>query len=292
MQPLQFMQVNGETLAYRRGGKGDQTIVLIHGNMSSSAHFDLLIEALEPKYDVVAVDMRGFGGSSYQKPINDLSDFAEDIFAMLNKLNITRYQLLGWSTGGGVAMIMAAKAPQAVTKLYLMESVGIQGYPMFFKDDQGQPILDKRLEAREDIAKDPIQVAPVLEALANKDKDYYRGLWNLLIYNAGNQPEPAAYDRYLSDMLTQRNLVDVDYALNRFNISPNHNGLTEGNNLVADIKAPVVVFQGDQDLVVPQTMADSIVEALDQRATFVSLPSGHNPMIDCLDRLVDHIGES
>ena len=56
------------------------------------------------------------------------------------------------------------------------------------------------------------------------NKLYYRTVWNLLIYTH-NQPEPDWYEKYLDDMLTQRNFVDVNYALITFNISDEHNGL-------------------------------------------------------------------
>ena len=56
------------------------------------------------------------------------------------------------------------------------------------------------------------------------NKLYYRTVWNLLIYTH-NQPEPDSYEKYLDDMLTQRNFVDVNYALITFNISDEHNGV-------------------------------------------------------------------
>ena len=58
------------------------------------------------------------------------------------------------------------------------------------------------------------------------NKLYYRTVWNLLIYTH-NQPEPDRYEKYLDDMLTQRNFVDVNYALITFNISDEHNGVVE-----------------------------------------------------------------
>lgn len=44
---------NGEIIAYRhRPGTGDKTIVLIHGNMTSSLHWDMVMEALDEKYTI------------------------------------------------------------------------------------------------------------------------------------------------------------------------------------------------------------------------------------------------
>ena len=65
---------NGETIAYREAGKGEKTLLLIHGNMSSSVHWQPLMEALETEYRLVAPDMRGFGDSSYHKPFDSLRE--------------------------------------------------------------------------------------------------------------------------------------------------------------------------------------------------------------------------
>ncbi len=41
---------NQETIAYRERPGGKQTIILVHGNMTSSKHWDVLMDALDPKY--------------------------------------------------------------------------------------------------------------------------------------------------------------------------------------------------------------------------------------------------
>lgn len=286
---LKTLSINNETLSYRELGSGEEVLVLIHGNMSSSRHFDLLAEALKDRYRLILPDMRGFGASSYETPVNDLADFAKDIEAMVSTLGIKRYKILGWSTGGGVAMVMAGMYPEQVTGLYLLESVGTTGYPMFKKDEQGQAILTELLTEKADIALDPVQVAPVLTALANRDKSFYKALWNFAIYNAGNQPCEEHYDVYLEDMLTQRNLVDVDYALVHFNISTKPSLVRAGSGLVQKIQCPVTVFQGAQDIVVPMSMAEEICEDLPQAKLVVLENAAHNPMIDQLKTLVEHI---
>ena len=286
---LKTLKINNETLSYRELGSGEDVLVLIHGNMSSSRHFDLLAEALKDRYRLILPDMRGFGGSTYEQAIDDLAEFAQDISAMLKALNIETYSVLGWSTGGGVAMVLAGTEPEKVRHLYLLESVGTTGYPMFKKDEQGQAILTELLTEKADIALDPVQVAPVLTALANKDKAFYKALWDFAIYTAGNQPCEEHYNVYLEDMLTQRNLVDVDYALVHFNISTKPSLVRAGSGLVQKIQCPVTVFQGAQDIVVPMSMAEEICEDLPQAKLVILENAAHNPMIDQLKTLVEHI---
>lgn len=276
---------NNETIAFRESGSGDRTIVLIHGNMTSSLHFDVLLERLAEDYHVIAPDMRGFGESSYNSRFDSLFELAEDMLELLQILGQESCTVLGWSTGGGVAMEMAASCPELVEKLILLESVGISGYPMFKKDSNGQPIPDQFLQTKEEIANDPVQVMPVLEAYRTTNNNIMRSIWNALIYTH-TQPEPDRYDKYLKDMMTQRNLVDVDYALTRFNISKQHNGLVEGNGRVESIRCPVLVLQGDRDLVVPSYMGQGIKNALGDLCDYRSGDWGHSPMVDDMDGLL------
>lgn len=278
---------NQETLAYREQGTGDQVMILLHGNMTSSQHYDVLLEALPESLHVIAVDMRGFGGSSYLQPINSLKDFSDDIKDLTAQLGLKSYVLVGWSTGGGVAMQHAADYPDKVEKLILIESVGITGYPIFKKDEKGQPIMGDFITTKTEIATDAVQVLPILNAYAKGDKATLKTIWNMLIYN-NKQPDEKQYEIYLEDMLTQRNLVDVDYALVHFNISKTHNGISMGTGEVEKILCPTLVFQGDQDLVVPQAMGASIRDNI-KNVTYISHPYGHSPLIDDVQMVTKEI---
>ncbi|GAA3325912.1 hypothetical protein GCM10020331_059700 [Ectobacillus funiculus] len=73
--------------------------------MTSSKHWDLLIEELDSKYKLYAVDMRGFGISSYHTPIERIKDFSDDIKLFVDEMGLKKiFGIIGWSTGGAVAM--------------------------------------------------------------------------------------------------------------------------------------------------------------------------------------------
>lgn len=281
---------NSEVYTYREVKNDQPTLLLIHGNMTSSQHYDVLIEALKDDFNIIAPDLRGFGGSTYHKEISSLKDFSEDIYHFMNALDISNATIAGWSTGGGIAMRLAIDHPEYVEKLILIESVGIKGYPIYKKDDKGQPIPDKPLLTKAEIAKDIVQVLPILNAYAQKDKETLRQIWDAIIY-VNDKPEASQYDIYLEDMLTQRNLVDVDYALTRFNISEENNGVVDGTGEVKTIHKETLIFQGINDLVVPEAMGDGIYEALGDQAKIVKGDWGHSPLIDALDVLEKEIKE-
>ncbi|NBI07469.1 intracellular short-chain-length polyhydroxyalkanoate depolymerase [Senegalia massiliensis] len=280
---------NGETLGYRESSSGEKNLLLIHGNMTSSKHWDLLMENLPDDYKVYAIDLRGFGISTYNKEINSIKDFSEDVKLFVDKIGLEKFTVAGWSTGGGVAMQFSADYPEYVENLILLESVGVSGYPIFKKDEQGNPIIGEILKTKEEVAMDPIQVMPILNAYKNKDKETLKQIWEMTIYTH-NKPNDSRYDDYLEDMLTQRNLVDVDYALLTFNISNKHNGVVEGNNLAEKIQVPTLIIQGDRDYVVPMEMAKGIKDAIGDNAVLKVIEnSGHSPLIDNLDELIDSI---
>ncbi|MBY0598564.1 intracellular short-chain-length polyhydroxyalkanoate depolymerase [Bacillus bingmayongensis] len=287
---MEFVSLsNGETIAYQEVGRRNKEIlILIHGNMTSSQHWDLVIEKLQDEYHIYAIDLRGFGKSTYNKPIDSLQDFADDVKLFIDELQLKKFSLMGWSMGGGVAMEFATSHPEFVENLILVESVGMKGYPIFKKDINGQPIASTLLKTKEEIAQDPVQIAPVLDAIKNMNKLYYRTVWDLLIYTH-NKPEPERYEKYLDDMLTQRNFVDVNYALITFNISDEHNGVVPGNGHIHRLRVPTLVVQGDRDYVVPQVVGEELAKHLPNAELVILEDCGHSPFIDCLDEFIKHV---
>ena len=280
---------NGETLGYRERIGGEEILLLIHGNMTSSKHWDLLIEELDPKYTLYAVDMRGFGISSYHTPIERIQDFSDDIKLFVDEMGLKDFGIIGWSTGGAVAMEFCADYPGYCNRLILLSSASTRGYPFFGTDQNGQPDITKRLQTVVDIRKDPLRTIPIQGAYDSKDREMLKGIWNALIYRKV-QPKPEKYEEYVEDMITQRNLADVYHSLNTFNISMKYNGLTQGSDKVNAITIPVLVLRGDEDLVITDEMTKEILEDFRGRARYVELTGcGHSPLIDNLKLLTEEI---
>ncbi|WP_147533162.1 alpha/beta fold hydrolase [Bacillus marasmi] len=280
---------NGETIAYREREGGDKKLLLIHGNMTSSKHWDLILENIDASFKVFAVDLRGFGESSYQEKIFSLKDFSDDIKLWADEIGLTDFAMIGWSTGGGVAMQFAIDYPGYANKLILLESVSTRGYPYFAVDDSGMPDFTKRLTTYEQIKNDRIRVIPTQTAYEQKNREFLRAVWNAVIYNH-NQPEPWRYEEYIDDMLTQRNYAEVIHALNMFNISAVDNEAAKGTNQASNIQIPVHVLRGEHDLVVTANMTQEIIADLGEIASYIELKNcGHSPLVDDLGQLLEVI---
>ena len=275
----------GETVTYRHR-EGDTPLLLLHGNMTSSKHWDLVLDAIDERFDCYAMDMRGFGGSTYESPVDSIADFDEDVGPFADAVGLDSFHLWGWSTGGGVAMTFAARHPDRVERLVLMAPVGTRGYPIHRKDEQGQP-TDDLLTTREEIAADPTLV-PLVTAHETEDRETFKAVWNQLIYT-DERPEDDLYDDYVDDMLTQRNLVDVYHALAHFNVSDEATGYGEGSGLASEITHPTLLVHGDRDQVIPREMVEQTLADL-PNAEFVELADcGHSPPVDALDDLLDAV---
>ncbi|MFC3883664.1 alpha/beta fold hydrolase [Bacillus songklensis] len=282
---------NGETIGYREREGGEHVVILVHGNMTSSKHWDLLLENMDESFRLYAVDMRGFGVSTYYTPVSSIRDFAEDLKLFADELQLKKFSLIGWSTGGAVSMQFVADYPGYCEKLVLLASASTRGYPFYSTNALGQPDVTKRLKTKEEVKRDTGKTIPVQTAYDTKNQAFLKQMWNMLVYRT-NQPSEEKYREYLDDMLTQRNLADVYHCLNVFNISHINNEAAKGTGEVSKIDIPVLVLRGDHDLVVTDKMTKEILKDLGKRATYVELKHcGHSPLVDNLDLLTNHISE-
>lgn len=106
----------------------DRTVVLIHGNVSSSLFWQETMQDLPHDLRVIAIDLRGFGGTEHA-PIDatrGVRDFSDDVRATLEALDVPTAHFVGWSMGGGVIMQYALDHP--VLSLTLQSPVSPYGF--------------------------------------------------------------------------------------------------------------------------------------------------------------------
>lgn len=89
------------------------TVVLVHGNVSSSLFWQQTMLDLPDDLRVIAIDLRGFGASEH-RPVDatrGVRDFSDDVAAALDTLGIASAHMVGWSMGAGVVMQFALDRP-------------------------------------------------------------------------------------------------------------------------------------------------------------------------------------
>lgn len=283
------IQLNQETFAYCEWHEqAKEVVLLIHGNMSSSLHYLPIAPMIAEQYRVLAPDLRGFGDSTYHQPIEHLDDFADDLKRFMDALNVDQAHLVGWSTGGGIALSLAARHPEYVISLTLIESASVKGYPIFKKDETFQPILTELYQSKEAMALDPVQVLPAQHAMEKGDLDFMRQVWQAAIYNV-KLPDEEALALNLSETLKQRNLIDVDWALMTFNMSHESNGVVEGSGLIDELIAPILNIWSRQDYVIPEVMFKQNQTLLPNAEHLIYDDGSHSPITDFPERLAHDI---
>lgn len=282
-----FVSIGKETIAYLDEGQGE-VVLMIHGNMSSSVHYGPLIQRIKDKYRCIAVDLRGFGDSTYNERFDTLGELAEDVNLVLEALNIPSCYLVGWSNGGGVGLELCARYPEKIKKFFDIEGAGLKGYPLYKKNasfqSTGEPYADK-----EELASDPMQVAPVLRIFATGDAAMMTAIWDATIYTV-SKPSKEDNDAWMAETLKQRNLVDLDWALANLNMSDEATPYGMGDGSIHKITCPVALTMGEKDVVVPDYMVLDNYNALRPNATLLPYENcGHSPMVDCPDKLAEDV---
>ncbi len=110
----QFTQLGNVRLRFRDIGRGDP-VVLVHGYAGSLDFWGALPDSLARTHRVVALDLRGFGGSAkVLGPTNFGRPMADDVIALMNQLGIRRAHLIGHSMGAVVVADLALRYPARV----------------------------------------------------------------------------------------------------------------------------------------------------------------------------------
>ena len=99
-------------------GKGEP-LILLHGNGENSEYFRGQIDVFSKQYHVYAVDTRGHGKTPRGEKPFTIRQFAEDLLCFMDKQQIERAHLLGFSDGGNIAMVFAIHYPDRVNRLIL-----------------------------------------------------------------------------------------------------------------------------------------------------------------------------
>jgi len=99
-------------------GKGD-VIILLHGNGADSGYFKGQMDEFSKQYHVYALDTRGHGKTPRGDMPFTIRQFAEDLLGFMDRHQIAKAHLLGFSDGANTAMVFAIRHPERVDRLIL-----------------------------------------------------------------------------------------------------------------------------------------------------------------------------
>ena len=113
--------INDICINYELEGEG-KTIVFVHGLSDSLVYWKVLTETLKKDYQTLIYDLRGHGESTDDDRNTTIDLYQEDLYQLLNALNIEDAVFIGLSLGGNVILDLAVNHPEMVKGLIVMSS--------------------------------------------------------------------------------------------------------------------------------------------------------------------------
>ena len=108
-------------------------LVLVHGFMGGSAQWDGYVDGLAGQFDLIAIDLPGFGANAHLSPIGTIGGYADWTIQHLQGLGVKRYHLLGHSMGGMIAQEIALRDKARVDRVVLFATGSIGVLPGRFE---------------------------------------------------------------------------------------------------------------------------------------------------------------
>jgi len=239
-----FATVNGTRLYYEIAGSGPP-LVLIHGHGLDARMWDDQFAPFATHYRVIRYDLRGFGKSA---PVADTPyTHEDDLAALLAHLAIARAAILGFSSGGGVAVDFVLVYP-TMTRALIVVDAALGGHAW-----------SEEWRAR---WKSLRQTARTVGAHAANQQ----WLAHPLFAPASEHPAIAA---------RLRGMVMSYSGWHWGNRDPQHGLDPPATERLRDITAPTLVILGARDLPDFHSIADRIAECIPEARTIILPNVGH-----------------
>lgn len=221
---MKKVELDTSKIAYADEGQGE-VILFVHGLASYAPAWKKNIEYLKENYRCIAVDLVGYGKSSKGKFQADMTFHAENLFRLMEELEIKKFHIAGHSMGSQIAIHMALSDPEKVESLILISPAGIET----FSDQEKQFFMMTT----------PEQIAAVSDAQYRKN----------LEINFYKMPEDAEF-MYTDRMSIKNDPHFMDYChvvVEGIKGMLNEPVFKNLNQLLM----PVVVFYGKEDYLIP-----------------------------------------
>ncbi|PDW02949.1 alpha/beta fold hydrolase [Candidatus Viridilinea mediisalina] len=273
LPPLAWLDLPTGPLAYRRGGEGPP-LLLIHGWGGASRYWVGAFASLADRYDIIALDLPGFGASPPPQGAATLGDLTRSAVFAMQALDLKALAIGGHSFGAGVGLLMAGAFPEQVHRLALVSF----GLPR--SASEALMITQLHIQMRTNSA----LLAPWLDVwrpwLALW-RPWLRQFWltppfpallaSQAVYDLTQIPYPMLA-MGVTDLLAMDARVGLEAAS------------STGDPLVLaaieHVKAPTLILSGREDPIFPAAAVTALAEALPQSGLVLLDRCGHIPMAE------------
>jgi pimeloyl-ACP methyl ester carboxylesterase len=237
------MTVNDVAIGYTDEGRG-VPLLFVHGFPLSRGAWQKQIDALRSSYRVIAPDLRGFGKSQAGTGTIPMTQYADDLHALLQQLKIGPVVLIGHSMGGYVSFAFLRQWPELVRGLVLVSTRAGK--------DTAEGAAGRRATAEKVQAKG---VEVVIEAMAPKmltaDNHDQSMLQQVREFMAPSKPEGV-----IGALLGMAERPDATAEL-------------------AGISMPTLIITGADDMLIPATESEKLAQAIPGSQLNIIPRAGH-----------------
>jgi 3-oxoadipate enol-lactonase len=261
---MPHIQLNNIKLFYIKEGEGKEVIIFSHGLLWNHKMFLEQVEFLKKKHTIIAYDHRGQGQSEVNNSPIDMDILTEDVLELIDKLVGQSVHFVGLSMGGFVGMRLAARYPEKVKSLILLEtsanSEPVENLPKYkflngiVKLFGGVPMVASKVM--------PIMFAQSwLENPKNKD----------------------AYKKWMKELQSNKKSItkSVEAVIYRKGVEDE----------IRNIKCPTMVVVGDEDVATKPEKAKFIQMAIPNATLHMVPGSGHSSCIEKPDEINRLLGD-
>ncbi|PYC25680.1 alpha/beta hydrolase [Aquipseudomonas alcaligenes] len=254
------VQVEGLTIHYYEGGPAEgEPLLMLHGFGANRDNW-LRFARHFKDYRVIAPDLPGFGESSKPDINYDVASQTERLHAFAKTLGLTRLHLIGNSMGGHIAALYAARHPEQILSVALLDNAGVTSprkSEMFEMIERGQP--------------NPLVV---------RQAEDFDALMRFVFVNP--PPLPESLKRHFAEQ-SMANQVHYDkiFAQLRERYVPLEPELPK-------IQVPTLLLWGEQDRVLDVSSIEVMKPLLKQPSVVIMPDCGHAPMIERPEETARH----
>ncbi|MBL4826268.1 MAG: alpha/beta hydrolase [Spongiibacteraceae bacterium] len=151
---MPYAKSDTTTIYYETHGEGP-AVLFVHGSGGNHAAWWQQTAVLMKDYQVINIDLRGFGKSDPVEEGPDAQDFPEDILAVLEHAGVSGVVAVGQSIGAAAALKAALRDPSRIAGVVLAHSLGGISHAditPLVKADRAQaekmPVIDRLLTKR------------------------------------------------------------------------------------------------------------------------------------------------
>lgn len=246
------IKANNLNLYYELHGTG-KPLILISGLATSHFIWLPLIEKLKSENQILIFDNRGIGESDNPNQPYSIEDMADDVFALMQNLNLEKPHILGSSMGGAIAQMLAINHGDKIDRLILDSTTAKLNFSACLASD----FILSLYKIKMPLEQKALGFIPWLfgSDYLEKKENFQKVIKDFL--SNASFPTEVGFKRHLE-------------ALKKF----------DSRNLLEKIQNPTLILRGEKDILIPGDETEVLFQNIPDASFYAFKKTGHSICIE------------